>query len=71
MPSCCCLGARPNLQPSTLEVHNDDDDSDKGDGDGEIGDNDDGDSGECDSTPPCPNHTGLRLKHNFEDDNND
>ena len=27
MPSCCCLGARPNLQPSTLEV-------DSGDGDG-------------------------------------
>ena len=38
MPSCCCLGARPNLQPSTLEVENDD--HDEGD-DGDRGDDDD------------------------------
>ena len=55
MPSCCCLGARPNLQPSTLEVHKDDhnegDDGDKGD------DNDDDDGDDTDSTPRRPTIT--------------
>ena len=41
MPSCCCLGARPNLQPSTLEVDNNHDD-------GGDGDDDDDDSGDDD-----------------------
>ena len=58
MPSCCCLGARPNLQPSTLEVgnHNYDD---------EIGDdgNDDDEGGDR-------THRHAAILAIFEDDDN-
>ena len=53
MPSCCCLGAPPNIQPSTLEVENDD--HDEGD-DGDKGDDDDDDDGD-DTPSPDYRHT--------------